>query len=227
MLEPGLIQVAGVIDEQEADMLVGCGVRWLGFPLRLPVHRPDLTESEAARLIRRLPPGVAGVLITYLDRAADIEVFCRAMGARVVQLHGDVAPGQLERLKIAAPDLVVIKSLIVGRESLAVLEDQVRTLSPLVDGFITDTFDPQTGAAGATGRTHDWTISRRLVDVSPRPVILAGGLTPDNVRRAVLVVGPAGVDVHTGVEGEDGRKDRAKVEKFVREARAAFTPHRP
>jgi phosphoribosylanthranilate isomerase len=226
MLEFGLIQVAGVIDEAEADMLVECGVRQIGFPLRLAAHAPDLTEEAAARIIRRLAHRANAVLITYLDQADTIESFCRAMGASVVQLHGDIDPRQLETLKASAPDLTVIKSLVVGRHDMATLEDLVTSLSPLVDAFITDTFDPETGASGATGRTHDWTISRRLVDLSPRRVILAGGLTPANVRQAIVEVGPGGVDVHTGVEGPDGRKDRRKVETFVREAAAAFTRRR-
>jgi len=91
-----------------------------------------------------------------------------------------------------------------------------------VDAFITDTFDPATGASGATGKTHDWTVSRRLVERSPKPVILAGGLTPGNVRNAIRKVRPAGVDVHTGVEGSDGRKRRDLVRTFVAEARAGF-----
>ena len=68
MLEENLIQIAGVIDAAEAQMLQQCGVRYLGFPLRLPVHREDLTEEEAAAIITSLAPPVFGVLITYLSR---------------------------------------------------------------------------------------------------------------------------------------------------------------
>ncbi|MFB3041350.1 MAG: phosphoribosylanthranilate isomerase, partial [Candidatus Poribacteria bacterium] len=95
-------------------------------------------------------------------------------------------------------------------------------LSPYVDAFITDTFDPSTGRSGATGKLHDWSISQRLVDISPKPVILAGGLTADNVREAILQVKPAGIDSHTGVEGLDGRKKPRLVRKFVAEAREGF-----
>ena len=69
MLEENLIQIAGVIDAAEAQMLQQCGVRYLGFPLRLPVHREDLTEEEAAAIITSLAPPVFGVLITYLSQA--------------------------------------------------------------------------------------------------------------------------------------------------------------
>jgi len=222
MLEDSLIQIAGVIDAAEAEMLQQCGVRYLGFPLRLPVHREDLTESDAAMIIKRLAPPVFGVLITYLDKANEIAAFCHALGARIVQLHGDIDRDELTRLKTLEPSLTVIKSLVVGMHDDNTLETMVGELSPFVDAFITDTFDPKTGASGATGKTHDWNVSRRLVEVSDRPVILAGGLTPENVKRAILEVRPAGVDCHTGVEDSSGRKSREKVQKFLSEAYEAF-----
>jgi len=70
--------------------------------------------------------------------------------------------------------------------------------------------------------THDWCISRRLVEISSRPVILAGGLTPANVAEAIAEVRPAGVDSHTGVEDASGAKSREKVARFVREAMEQF-----
>jgi phosphoribosylanthranilate isomerase len=221
-VETHLVQVAGVADAAEAALLQECGVRWLGFPLRLPVNREDLTEAEATAIIRGLRPPAHAVLITYLAEAWAIAGFCDALGARIVQLHGDVAAGELRRLRAIDPALTIIKSLVVGLHPVEVLERMVRELAPQVDGFLTDTFAPETGAAGATGRTHDWSVSRRLVELSERPVILAGGLTPGNVRRAILEVGPAGVDVHTGVEDAGGRKNREKVTAFVAEASAAF-----
>src|SRR6185503_19707235 len=137
-----------------------------------------------------------------------------ALGVAAVQLHGPVARPEIARLRALAPDLLVIKSLVVRPDNADALVDDVAELGPHVDAFITDTYDPATGASGATGRTHDWTVSARLVEISPRPVILAGGLTPRNVAAAVARVRPAGVDVHTGVEGPDGRKRRDLVEEF-------------
>jgi len=222
MLQDNSIQIAGVIDAAEAQMLQQCGVRYLGFPLRLTVHREDLTESEAAMIIKSLVPPVSGVLITYLDEANEIAAFCHALGARIVQLHGEIDRDELKRLKTLDPTLTVIKSLVVGMYDDKTLEAMVSKLSPSVNAFITDTFDPKTGALGATGKTHDWSVSRRLVELSDRPVILAGGLTPENVKRAILEVRPAGVDSHTGVEDSTGRKSREKVQKFLSEAYEAF-----
>ena len=222
MLAENLIQIAGVIDAAEAQMLQRCGVRYLGFPLRIPVHREDLTEREAAAIIRSLTPPVFGVLITYLYEATEIAAFCHALGAPIVQIHGDIDRDELKRLKSLDPNLTVIKSLVVGMSDHKVLEATLRKLSPFVDAFITDTFDPKTGASGATGKTHDWRVSRRLVELADRPIILAGGLTPENVKRAILEVGPTGVDSHTGVEDSTGRKSREKVQKFLSEANEAF-----
>lgn len=222
MLSENLIQIAGVIDAAEADMLRQCGVRYLGFPLRLPVHREDISEEDASRIIRQLSPPVYGVLITYLDGAREIARFCASLGARVVQLHGDIEVEEIEKLRMLAPELLIIKSLVVGLHSGSTLESMVTRYANSVDSFITDTYDSATGASGATGKTHDWRISRQLVEMSQRPVILAGGLEPGNVRRAILEVRPAGVDSHTGVEDDSGRKCRDKVEMFIAEAEAGF-----
>jgi len=222
MLAENLIQIAGIIDKTEAEMLQQCGVTYLGFPLRLPVHREDISEESASRIIRRLDPPVFGVLITYLDDAGEIAEFCASLGACIVQLHGEIAIEELAKLKEIAPELLTIKSLVVGLHTQDALESMIARCSDSVDAFITDTYDPTTGASGATGKIHDWSISRRLVEMSDRPVILAGGLDPGNVRRAILEVRPAGVDSHTGVEDDTGRKSREKVEEFISEAKAGF-----
>ncbi len=217
-----VVQIAGVRDEAEARLLAECGVDWIGFPLRLPVHAPDVSEAEAARIIRVISPPARAVVITYLDDAEEIAELAGELGARIVQLHGDPSVGTLERLRELAPDLAVVKSLVVGRKPARVLEADLHAFSPLVHAFITDTYDAASGASGATGKTHDWDVSRRLVQISPRPVILAGGLTPENVGDAIRRVRPAGVDSHTGVEDASGRKSREKVARFVAEARAQF-----
>jgi phosphoribosylanthranilate isomerase len=217
-----IIQIAGVRDQQEADLLVASGVAWLGFPLRLAVHREDLSEAEAAPIIKSLRPPHAGVLITYLKQADEVVAFCQKLGARKVQLHGEITPEQLQAVKMLDPDLFVIKSLIVRDNNQRELEAEVHSLSPSVDAFITDTYDAETGACGATGKMHDWRVSRRLVQLSPRPVMLAGGLRPENVARAIREVRPAAVDAHTGVEDVRGRKDLRLVRAFVARARAAF-----
>lgn len=218
----GLIQVAGVIDEAEAALLVECGVDWLGFPLRLPVNKEDLSEDQAADVIRAIVPPQQGVLITYEVDAHEISAFCRALGVSTVQLHADVPVGQLRDLKQLRPHLVVVKSLVVRGDNQRELAMTVEKTCEWVDMYITDTFNPATGAEGATGLVHDWAISSSLVQLSPRPVMLAGGLNAENVADAIEHVRPAAVDAHTGLEDTSGRKDSDKLRRFVVSARKAF-----
>lgn len=220
--EAPFVQVAGVMDQAEATALVDAGVPYLGFPLRLDVHQPDLSESAAAAILATLPEGAYGVVITYLDQADAIADFLDELGADCVQLHGAIVPEQLQRLREKKPNLFLIKSLVVRQGNLDELHQQVQECSPWVDAFITDTYDATSGASGATGKTHDWDISRALVSQSPKPVILAGGLNPANVAQAIRHVAPAGVDVHTGVEAVDGRKDIKKVKQFLDAVRCAY-----
>jgi len=217
------IQIAGIRDQQEAEMLIAAGVDWLGFPLRLMIHKEDLLEAEAVQIIKSLRPPHEGVLITYLNKADEIVTLCHGLGTGKIQIHGEITLEQLKAVKVLDSSLFVIKSLVVRDNNQNALEDEVHSLSPNIDAFITDTYDPASGACGATGKTHDWQVSRRLVEISPRPVILAGGLRPENVARAITEVRPAAVDVHTGVEGPDGRKDLRLVRAFIEQARAAFT----
>lgn len=217
-----IIQIAGVIDKEEAQMLMNSGVNYLGFPLRLTVNKEDTTEEEAAEIIKMINPPHRAVLITYLDNAKEIIEFCDKLNVKIIQLHGKISREELEITKSLRPDIKIFKSLVVAEDNLTELQKMVETLSPFVDAFITDTFDPETGAEGATGKTHDWKVSKRLVELSPKPVIIAGGLNPANVREAIFEIRPAGVDVHTGVEDSNGRKDPELVKRFVEEARAGF-----
>lgn len=224
------IQAAGVLDAAEAIMLAEAGATHVGIPLGLDFHAEDVTLAQAREITRALGAWnrsaarpVAVVLITYLTGTEGILALARAVGADVVQSHGAATAEALAAVRRAAPELGIIKSLVVGRGAggEAGLAAAVQAFAPVADAFLTDTFDPATGASGATGLTHDWAVSRRLVGLSPRPVILAGGLTPDNVGAAVAAVGPAGVDAHTGLEDASGRKDPEKVRRFVREAKRA------
>lgn len=217
-----VIQIAGIRDWAEAELLISCRADYLGFPLRLAVHSEDISDQDASSIIKRIPAGITPVLITYLTRAKEVSALSQFLSVRVIQLHADPPRPDLSRLRKEHPDYFIIKSLIVRGDNLPELLEYIEVMSPLVDAFITDTYDPVSGGTGATGITHDWAISRKIVESSSRPVILAGGLTPENVRQAILAVRPAGVDVHSGVEDASGRKDRQKVQDFVTAARKAF-----
>ncbi|MDP3428134.1 MAG: phosphoribosylanthranilate isomerase [Humidesulfovibrio sp.] len=234
-----MIQVAGVKNLAEARLLAACGVTHVGLPLRLPVHTPDISEDEAREIVRGLGAQTGNtaqtVLITYIEDAREALALCRFLCVDGLQLHGPMPLAEVRRLREAAPALFLIKSLVVcmtdtrGGEADLLAEAEVH--APFVDAFLTDTFDPASGASGATGKAHDWAVSRRLAQALSRqwarPLILAGGLTPDNVARAIAAVRPAGVDAHTGLEDAAGNKDEALVRRFVAEARGALAALRP
>jgi phosphoribosylanthranilate isomerase len=98
----GLIQIAGIMDREEAAMLIKAGVHQIGFPLKLAHHKDDLTEKDAGKIIRTLSSPSSAVLITYLNKAEEILGLCLRTGVRKVQLHGNVTVLELGRLKLLA-----------------------------------------------------------------------------------------------------------------------------
>ncbi|MCF8367316.1 MAG: phosphoribosylanthranilate isomerase [Bacteroidales bacterium] len=217
-----IIQIAGIRSAEEAEMIITAGATHLGFPFKLEVHKEDLSEEAATGIIRNLPVHAKAVLITYLDRATEIVELMRKLGCRIVQLHGNISIDQLIALRRTYPEIVIWKSLIIHPENVQSIFITVKVLQPFVDAFVTDTFDPATGASGATGKVHDWNISSRIINSTKKPVILAGGLNSDNVAEAIKLTHPSGVDVHTGVEGNDGSKSVELLTSFVENARQAF-----
>jgi phosphoribosylanthranilate isomerase len=212
------VQIAGVSSLDEALAAERAGADALGFTLRLPGGPHDgLTEKRARSIIAALPPFVSAVVITYVDDAREAVELCRFTGADTLQLHGDFDSGGLPMLRAALPHLKIIRALnVTGEEAVAAAVQVERR----VDALILDTYDPVTGRKGATGMVHDWTISGEIVARAGIPVILAGGLRPENVAEAIRVVQPWGVDVHTGVENEDGSRNLNKLRDFVAAAKS-------
>lgn len=217
-----VIQAAGVLGPDEALMLAQSGFTHVGIPLRLAHHSEDVDDSGAARIVAALQGKAEPVLITYLTDPGEVSALADALGIRTVQLHADLQVPGLARLRELRPDFWLIKSLIVRAGNIEELLRRAEAAAPHVDAFLTDTHDPATGAVGATGKTHDWSVSARLAESLDKPLILAGGLDADNVSEAVRTVRPSGVDAHSGVEDASGRKDPALARAFVSEARRAL-----
>lgn len=217
-----VIQAAGVRSFEDARTLVECGFRFIGFPLRLAFHPVDISEQETKDIIARLPRNIHPVLITYETSPSELINLIQYLDVKIIQIHAEIDPQVLENLKSSLPDLSIIKSLIVKNDNLEELKHQVNEFAPYANAYITDTFDFATGACGATGKTHNWKISKQIVESSRRPVILAGGLTPQNVANAIAMVEPAGVDVHTGIEDAEGFNNPELCRKFVKRALQSF-----
>jgi phosphoribosylanthranilate isomerase len=202
------IKICGVTRLQDALDAARLGADALGFNF-WPRSRRHLTPAAAERIISRLPPFVTPVGVFVNQSEAEMRAIAAETGIQVFQLHGDEPPELCSRLP-----LPVVKAIPV---------DQVRTLSKLlsyeVQAFLLDT--PSRGYGG-TGQPFDWTLAEGVSEVAP--VILAGGLTPENVAGAVRAVRPWAVDVASGVESSPGLKDVDKMSRFVAAVREVILP---
>jgi phosphoribosylanthranilate isomerase len=214
------VQIAGVSSLEEAEAAERAGADALGFTLRLPTGVHDgLTEAKARSIIAALPPFIASVAITYVGHAREAVDLCRYLGVTALQLHGEFALQELPLVRAALPHLKIIRTVHVrGPETIT----RARSLERHADALLLDTYDAETGRAGATGKRHDWDISREVVLRVRTHVILAGGLTAENVAEAIDRVRPWAVDVHTGVEDEHGNRDFAKIRQFVHVAKTCI-----
>ena len=214
------VKVCGIRSWEEADAALDCGATALGFLVGL-THRAEdeIGEAAARAIVRRLPAHSEPVLVTHLLDPERVAALAASVGARTVQVHGDMADADLRRLRaLAPPGVRLLKAVhVTGEDALGRALDYAADADALV--LDTRTAD----RLGGTGQTHDWSVSARIVAaVAPVPVHLAGGLTPENVAKAIARVRPAGVDVNSGVEDAKGRKDTAKMRAFVDHARAGL-----
>jgi phosphoribosylanthranilate isomerase len=218
---PPRVQVAGVASLQEALFCARVGVDALGFTLELPTGIHDgLTPEKTRLIIQHSPANILPVVITYLDTATDAARLVNTVRAGAVQFHGEITDAQIERFRADCPGVKTIGRITVTGSDAALLSDRFR--QPLWDAVILDSLDPETGHIGATGLTHDWSLSRQIVRRSHVPVILAGGLNPRNVAQAIATARPHGVDAHTGLENYDGSRNFSKIRAFAEAALQAF-----
>ncbi|HRZ94512.1 MAG TPA: phosphoribosylanthranilate isomerase [Candidatus Paceibacterota bacterium] len=200
------IKICGITNPDDARDAVAAGADALGFVFHLASPRA-IQPAAAAAIIQKLPPFIGKVGVFVDATAEEIEAVARQTGIDTVQLHGAESAAFCAR--IGRP---VIKGFRVrDAASIASLEEY-RTAAWLLDAFVP-------GQEGGTGVRFDWDLAAAAV-LRGRPVILAGGLSPDNVAEAIARVRPYAVDVSSGVERGPGRKDAARMRAFVEAARA-------
>jgi phosphoribosylanthranilate isomerase len=212
------VKICGTRNLEEAQMIVASGADALGFLVGLLEVNPDqITAEQAAEIVAQLPSSVTPVLVTQQADPLVVADLCRRAGTTAVQLHGGFAPHQIPLLRRQLPSLTVIQVVHVTEPEARAAAQHAAEFADVV---LLDS--PRHGRAGGTGRTHDWSLSRKIARACPKPVILAGGLTPENVELAIRTVHPSGVDVHSGVEDGKGNKSKEKLLQFVARARQAL-----
>ena len=205
---PTHVKICGITRLEDARFAVELGAAALGFNFYRP--SPRFIEPEAARaIIAILPPFLVtvGVFADETD-AAHVAQVARLAGVSVVQLHGPRFPDH----EGAIENFPVIRAVAVRGD--ANIADWVTLRA---SALLLDAFDPE--LPGGTGRTFDWGLAREAKRVCP--VILAGGLAPENVAEAIRKVRPYAVDVATGVESAPGIKDSGKLKAFFAAVREA------
>jgi phosphoribosylanthranilate isomerase len=218
---PPKIQVAGVSTLEEALFCKSVGVDAIGFTLGLPDGpHDDLTPEKTGAIVSQLPAGLLPVVITYVNSAVAACELVEITKAAAIQFHGGISEGELILFRRSCPDVRTIGRVTVSGQMST--EDAASFKPSLWDAIILDSLDPRNGRKGATGLTHDWSISAKIVRIASVPVILAGGLNPDNVADAIRKVRPQGVDAHTGLEEENGTRSFDKIKAFAEEALEAF-----
>jgi phosphoribosylanthranilate isomerase len=134
-----------------------------------------------------------------------------------LQIHPSLSPQEFEEArKLVSAGLILVLPIPPTGASVEDLITRAKRLEPLADYILLDTLGAH---GGGTGVPHDWSLSRSLRSILRTPVLLAGGLNPENVRRAIQTVRPAGVDVATGVETRPGKKDRELMRSFIERAK--------
>ncbi len=204
-------KICGIRDPGARDAAVASGADAVGFVVEIPRSRRSIGRKEAKSLIRGLPPFVSSVVVMEPKSAAEAASIALDTGADVLQVNGTLAAEDLSTLReMVAARLVATVPAVPGAL------EEVRRIAEVADALLVDS--QEGGKLGGTGAVHDWNLSADLVEAVGAPVILAGGLSPENVAEAIRAVGPYAVDVSTGVETE-GRKDPAKIAAFLREVR--------
>jgi phosphoribosylanthranilate isomerase len=220
-----IVQLYTMQSPEEALACVAAGADHIGLtpPQGLPGELPSLAAMR-------------DIVVAVGDRARCVALTVDLDPARIVTLvevvrpailhlcplADDVTPGTVAALRARLPGVPIMQAVsVTGAESVAV----ARAYAEVADYLILDTQAPDIPGIGASGMTHDWSVSRAIVDAVRIPVILAGGLSPDNVADAIRAVAPWGVDslTHTNqtLPGGGFRKDPARVAAFIAAARGA------
>lgn len=216
------VQLYSLTHPDDVRALVDAGVDNLGFAVGEQALPATIPIDRARELFALVPEGHDTVALSvHTDPEAVVE-FASTVAPDVLHICSAtdaIEPATQERIRDRIPgEMHIMKAIeVAGPESVAAAE----RFDPVSDYLILDTATDEVAGVGASGQTHDWSVSRTITRRVETPVVLAGGLGPDNVGDAIAAVGPAGVDSYTRTSRTTRRKDLAAVRAFVREVSEA------
>ena len=212
------VKICCIASVDEARMAVDAGAAALGLVSAMPSGPGPIDEALIAEIAAAVSPLTETFLLTSQQRAEAIVRQHRRCRTSVLQLVDAVADEDLKQLRAALPHVRLVQVIhVTGPASV----DEALAAARLVDALLLDSGNPQLAVKqlGGTGRTHDWEHSRAIVDQSPVPVWLAGGLNVGNVGAAIDAVRPHGIDLCSSVRS-DGQLDAGKLAAFMAAVRA-------
>ena len=213
------IKICGITDLDDARAAADAGADALGFNF-FNKSRRLIDPQNARQIVEQLPADILKVGVFVNHTAAHIVEIIDRVGLNAVQLHGNEPATLISELP---PQVRIVRAHRCGLDGLAPLArylDECHALGRMPDVLL---IDADAGAEyGGSGKLADWAVIRQQKESLGLPLILAGGLTPDNVAAAIEAVAPNGVDVASGVEREPGRKDPELIARFIIAARQAF-----
>lgn len=200
-------------------MAAAAGASLLGLVGAMPSGPGPISDDAIAEVCRWAPPGIETVLLSSETTADGLVAHAARCRPSVLQIVDDPEPGAYAALRAAHPALKLMQVIHVENDGAIA---RARAAAAHVDAILLDSGRPSAAVKelGGTGRTHDWSVSARLVQAVARPVFLAGGLSADNVAEALRQVRPYGVDLCSKVRTED-RLDQAKLTAFMNSVQAA------
>ena len=211
------VKICGIRSLDEAKGVIEAGADALGFHVELDHSRCPVAAATASGIISKLPPFISSVVVTSETDPKKLLLIMKSTGATTLQLHKEVSPETVNAVKsVFFNTKIYVAISVTSDESIAI----AKNFENSADTVILDSVNKETGARGGTGKTHDWSISRKIVESTSLRVILAGGLNPGNVVDAIKAVRPYAVDVNSGVSNPDGTKDFLRVKGFVERAKS-------
>lgn len=207
------VKVCCISSTAEAALAVRCGASALGLVSAMPSGPGVITETKIARIAATVPPPVGTFLLTSRTDPAEIAAQHQRCCTTTIQLCDRLAAGAHAALRRLLPGISLVQVIhVAGQASV----DEAVSVARGVDALLLDSGNQKLAVKelGGTGRTHDWRLSRQIVEQSPVPVFLAGGLHADNVADAIRAVRPFGIDLCTGVR-TDGHLDEGRLRAFM------------
>ena len=215
-----LVQIYEVQTPEEARALAGLGVDHIGVLVGDGAFPRELSIAQTNAIFAAVSAGKKRVALSLSADPEAVARIARETRPDIIQLQAALQDFSVEMTRAFRnrfPEIPIMRAIPVIDEASV---EVARSYQGVADFLLLDSYDPGTRQFGALGRAHDWNISRQIVDNVGIPVILAGGLGPENVAEAIAAVHPAGVDSKTKTDRADGTgKDLAKVRDFVTAAR--------